>query len=115
MADEWPGLAATLAGFDDARLTDLLSLRRDLVSPAPRDWSTPGPARGPAPATPTGSWTGPPSAEFAARRLGTDAEEADSVAEAVAAALALAGEQELVHVTGSLYVVGAARAALHTS
>jgi dihydrofolate synthase/folylpolyglutamate synthase len=51
----------------------------------------------------------------AARGLGTDAEEADSVAEAVATALALAGEQELVHVTGSLYVVGAARAALHTA
>ena len=50
----------------------------------------------------------------AARALGTDAEEADSVAEAVATALALAGEQELVHVTGSLYVVGAARSALHS-
>lgn len=56
-----------------------------------------------------------PAAEVAAaaRALGTDAEEAASVAEAVATALALAGEQELVHVTGSLYVVGAARAALH--
>ena len=49
----------------------------------------------------------------AARSLGTDAEETSSVPEAVATALALAGEQELVHVTGSLYVVGAARAALH--
>ena len=48
----------------------------------------------------------------AARALGTDAEAAASVSEAVATALALAGEQELVHVTGSLYVVGAARAAL---
>ena len=55
-----------------------------------------------------------PAAEVAAaaRALGTDAEETASVAEAVATALALAGEQELVHVTGSLYVVGAARAAL---
>jgi dihydrofolate synthase/folylpolyglutamate synthase len=55
-----------------------------------------------------------PAAEVAAaaRALGTDAEEASSVPEAVATALALAGEQELVHVTGSLYVVGAARAAL---
>jgi dihydrofolate synthase/folylpolyglutamate synthase len=55
-----------------------------------------------------------PAAEVAAaaRSLGTDSEEADSVAEAVATALALAGEQELVHVTGSLYVVGAARSAL---
>ncbi len=51
----------------------------------------------------------------AARALGTDAEEAASVAEAVATALALAGEQELVHVTGSLYVVGAARSALRTA
>jgi len=51
----------------------------------------------------------------AARELGTDSEEADSVAEAVATALALAGEQELVHVTGSLYVVGAARSALRTA
>ena len=57
-----------------------------------------------------------PAAEIAdaARALGTDAEEADSVAEALATALALAGDQELVHVTGSLYVVGAARAALHS-
>ena len=58
-----------------------------------------------------------PAAEVAAaaRTLGTDSEETDSVAEAVATALALAGEQELVHVTGSLYVVGAARSALHTA
>ena len=48
----------------------------------------------------------------AARALGTDAEEADSVPEAVATALALAGTDEMVVVTGSLYVVGAARAAL---
>jgi len=57
-----------------------------------------------------------PAAEVAAaaRSLGTDAEETSSVPEAVATALALAGEQELVHVTGSLYVVGAARAALQS-
>jgi len=57
-----------------------------------------------------------PAAEIAdaARDLGTDAEEAESVPEALATALALAGESELVHVTGSLYVVGAARAALHS-
>ena len=55
-----------------------------------------------------------PEVADAARALGTDAEEADSVAEALATALALAGEDELVHVTGSLYVVGAARAALHS-
>jgi dihydrofolate synthase/folylpolyglutamate synthase len=51
----------------------------------------------------------------AARALGTDAEVTASVSEAVATALALAGEHDLVHVTGSLYVVGAARAALHTA
>ncbi len=56
-----------------------------------------------------------PAAEVAAsaRSLGTDTEETASVAEAVATALALAGQEELVHVTGSLYVVGAARSALH--
>jgi dihydrofolate synthase/folylpolyglutamate synthase len=48
----------------------------------------------------------------AARALGTEAEEAASVPEAVATALALAAPDELVVVTGSLYVVGAARAAL---
>jgi len=55
-----------------------------------------------------------PTAEIAAaaRALGTDSEETASVSEAIATALALAGEQELVHVTGSLYVVGAARSAL---
>jgi dihydrofolate synthase/folylpolyglutamate synthase len=51
----------------------------------------------------------------AARALGTDAEETSSVSEAMATALALAGEADLVHVTGSLYVVGAARAALRTA
>ena len=55
----------------------------------------------------------PAEVAAAARALGTDTEETSSVPEAVATALALAGEQELVHVTGSLYVVGAARAALH--
>jgi len=57
-----------------------------------------------------------PAAEVAeaARSLGTDGEETASVSEAMATALALAGEQDLVHVTGSLYVVGAARAALRT-
>ena len=55
-----------------------------------------------------------PAAEVAdaARALGTEAEEAASVPEAVATALALAAPDELVVVTGSLYVVGAARAAL---
>ena len=57
----------------------------------------------------------PSAVADAARELGTEAEEAGSVAEAVVTALALAGPEELVHVTGSLYVVGAARAALHTA
>ncbi len=58
-----------------------------------------------------------PAAEVAAaaRSLGTDAEETSSVSEAMATALALAGDADLVHVTGSLYVVGAARAALRTA
>ncbi len=51
----------------------------------------------------------------AARALGVAAEEATSVSEAVVTALALAGPDELVHVTGSLYVVGAARAALRST
>jgi dihydrofolate synthase/folylpolyglutamate synthase len=51
----------------------------------------------------------------AARALGVPAEETTSVAGAVATALALAGPEELVHVSGSLYVVGAARAALRSA
>lgn len=48
----------------------------------------------------------------AARALGIQAVEAESVAEALDAAFAAAGADDLVLVTGSLYVVGAARAAL---
>ncbi len=48
----------------------------------------------------------------AARALGTEAEETTSAPEAVATALALARSDDLIVVTGSLYVVGAARAAL---
>ena len=48
----------------------------------------------------------------AARALGTVAEETTSAPEAVATALALAQPDDIVVVTGSLYVVGAARAAL---
>jgi dihydrofolate synthase/folylpolyglutamate synthase len=47
----------------------------------------------------------------AARALGCEAEEAASVPEAVERALALADPDDLVLVTGSLYVVGAARSA----
>lgn len=35
---DWPGLAAVLSAFDDARLARLLALRPDLARPAPRDW-----------------------------------------------------------------------------
>ena len=48
----------------------------------------------------------------AAADMGVDTEIADSVPEAVALALSLATPEEMVLVTGSLYVVGAARAAL---
>lgn len=48
----------------------------------------------------------------AARRLDCGAIEAPGVAEALEAALADAGETDLILVTGSLYVVGAARSAL---
>ena len=48
----------------------------------------------------------------AARALGIDSEAANSVPEALARALAISSDDDLVLVTGSLYVVGAARAAL---
>ena len=48
----------------------------------------------------------------AARSLGVDVEVADDVAEAVRVASAAAGADDLVLVTGSLYLVGAARAVL---
>jgi len=48
----------------------------------------------------------------AARALGVEAVVAGSVAEAVDTALAAAGEEDRVLITGSLYVVGAARTAL---
>jgi len=55
-----------------------------------------------------------PASEVAAgaRALGLEAEAAASVPEALARALALAAPEDLVLVSGSLYVVGAARAAL---
>jgi len=37
---DWPGLAATLAAFDDHRLLQLLAMRPDLTRPVPRDLST---------------------------------------------------------------------------
>jgi dihydrofolate synthase / folylpolyglutamate synthase len=51
----------------------------------------------------------------AARRLGLNTEEAGSVSEALERAIAAADEEDLVLVTGSLYVVGAARTALHAN
>jgi len=55
-----------------------------------------------------------PAAEVAAaaRDMGLDAEEAASVPEALTRALAVASPDDLVLIAGSLYVVGAARAAL---
>lgn len=55
-----------------------------------------------------------PAAEVAAAagRLGLDSEVVGSVAEAVSRALALSSAEDAVLVTGSLYVVGEARAAL---
>ncbi|MGQ0519578.1 MAG: glutamate ligase domain-containing protein, partial [Actinomycetota bacterium] len=54
----------------------------------------------------------PAEVAAAARSLGVEAWETASVPEAVAAAVDAAGADDLVVVTGSLYVVGAARAAL---
>jgi dihydrofolate synthase/folylpolyglutamate synthase len=48
----------------------------------------------------------------AARSLGVEAVEAPGVAEAIEAAVADATDSDLVLVTGSLYVVGAARSVL---
>ena len=54
----------------------------------------------------------PEEVAAAAEEIGVAAEVADSVAEGVTLALGLAAPDELVLVSGSLYVVGAARAAL---
>ncbi|MGH9178623.1 MAG: hypothetical protein ACRD0N_08730, partial [Acidimicrobiales bacterium] len=48
----------------------------------------------------------------AATTLGVEARAASSVGDAVADALGAAGEEAVVVVTGSLYVVGSARSAL---
>src|SRR5690349_6216792 len=71
MANDWPGLAATLAGLDDVRLARLLALRPDLSSPPPRDWAVL--------ASRAGAW---PSARDAYREL-------DRAAQRVAEALCL--------------------------
>ena len=54
----------------------------------------------------------PEEVAAAARGLGIESETAGSVPEALARALAVAGPDDLVLISGSLYVVGAARAAL---
>jgi dihydrofolate synthase / folylpolyglutamate synthase len=54
----------------------------------------------------------PADVAAAARAIGIESEAADSVPEALARALTIASPDDLVLVTGSLYVVGAARAAL---
>jgi dihydrofolate synthase/folylpolyglutamate synthase len=54
----------------------------------------------------------PADVAAAAARLGVDSEVADSVPQAIALALAVAEPEELIVVSGSLYVVGAARAVL---
>jgi dihydrofolate synthase/folylpolyglutamate synthase len=57
----------------------------------------------------------PEDVAAAARAMGIEAEAAGSVPEALARALALASPDELVLVSGSLYVVGAARATIGSS
>jgi dihydrofolate synthase/folylpolyglutamate synthase len=54
----------------------------------------------------------PEEVAAAARAIGIDAETAGSVPEALARALAIGSPDDLILVSGSLYVVGAARAAL---
>jgi dihydrofolate synthase/folylpolyglutamate synthase len=54
----------------------------------------------------------PAEVAAAARAMGIQAETAGSIPEALARALAVASPDDLVLITGSLYVVGAARAAL---
>jgi dihydrofolate synthase/folylpolyglutamate synthase len=56
-----------------------------------------------------------PEVAAAARQLGAEVEIVPVVAEAVARALAVAGPDDAVMVTGSLHVVGAARSALVSS
>ena len=87
-----------LQGKDPGEMLDALEARgaRVVVAcPAPSPRSLP-----------------PADVARAARALGLDAEAAGSVPEALARALAVASQDDLVLVSGSLYVVGAARAAL---
>jgi dihydrofolate synthase/folylpolyglutamate synthase len=87
-----------LQGKDPAEMLDALEARgaRAVVAcPAPSPRSLP-----------------PVEVAAAARALGLETETAGSVPEALARALSVASPEDLVLVTGSLYVVGAARAAL---
>jgi dihydrofolate synthase/folylpolyglutamate synthase len=89
-----------LQGKDPAEMLDALEARgaRAVVAcPAPSPRSLP-----------------PVEVAAAARALGLETETARSVPEALARALAVASPDDLVLVSGSLYVVGAARAALGT-
>ena len=89
-------VAGMLHGRDPVRLLEPLGPARLVVAcPAPSPRSLPA-----------------ADVAAAARSLGMEARQAPSVAEAVAMALASADPEDLVLVTGSLYVVGAARTAL---
>ena len=89
-------VAGMLHGRDPARLLGPLGPARLVVAcPAPSPRSLPA-----------------ADVAAAARGLGFEAREATSVAAAVETALGAAGPDDLVLVTGSLYVVGAARAVL---
>lgn len=89
-----------LRGKDPAEMLDALGARRARVVVA----------------CPPPSPRAQPAAVIAeaARGLGCEAEECPSVGEAVERALAIADPDDLVLVTGSLYVVGAARTAFAT-
>jgi dihydrofolate synthase/folylpolyglutamate synthase len=87
-----------LRGKDPAAMLEALGVRRSrLVVACPA----------PSPRTQEAS-----AVADAARRLGVEAVESDSVPGALEVAFSRAGPDDLVLVTGSLYVVGAARAAL---
>jgi dihydrofolate synthase / folylpolyglutamate synthase len=87
-----------LQGKDPAQMLEALGARRARLVVA-----CPAPSPRTQPATVVAD---------AARRLGVDSQATDSVEEALEAAFAEAAPDDLVLVTGSLYVVGAARAAL---
>jgi dihydrofolate synthase/folylpolyglutamate synthase len=90
-----------LKGKDPADMLEALGVRRSrLVITCPA----------PSPRT-----QGAAELAHAARSLGVEAVEAETVPEALEVAFRRAGSDDLILVTGSLYVVGAARAALAVS